>query len=102
MDDDIPSAAVETPATSSKARALSETGIAECLSAAPTTAVCRWRRVIHETDRLYGDSLAIRREVGVHDAQDYAEKVPPLEIGRRLEPEGPRGPAAGRLRLSAA
>ncbi len=58
------------------------------------------RRVIHEA-RLYGGSLAARREVGVHDAQDYAEKVPPLEIGRRLESEGPRGPAAGRLRLSA-
>ena len=59
------------------------------------------RRVVHET-RLYGGSLAARREVGVHDAKGYAEKVPPLEIGRRLEPEGPRGPAAGRLRLSAA
>ncbi len=39
------------------------------------------RRVVHETYRLYGDRHAAWREVGVHDAQDYAEKVPLLEIG---------------------
>lgn len=60
------------------------------------------RRVVHEARRLYGGSYAARREIGVRDAQGYAEEKPPLEIGRRLEPEGPRGPAAGRLRLSAA
>jgi hypothetical protein len=39
------------------------------------------RRVAHETRSLYGGSLAARREVGVHDAQGYAEEKPPLEIG---------------------
>jgi hypothetical protein len=59
------------------------------------------RRVAHEARRLYGGNLAARRELGVHDAQGYAEKVPLLER-ERPELEGLRGPAAGRLRLSAA
>jgi len=59
------------------------------------------RRVIHEARRLCGDRHAARREVGVHDAQYYAEEKPLLE-GERPELEDLRGSAAGRLRLSAA
>ncbi len=39
------------------------------------------RRVVHEARRLYGGNPATRREVGVRDAQGYAEEKPPLEIG---------------------
>ncbi len=39
------------------------------------------RRVVHEAHRLYGGNLAAWQEVGVHDVQGYAEKVPLLEIG---------------------
>jgi hypothetical protein len=55
------------------------------------------RRVVHETRRLYGDRHAARREVGVHDAQGYAEENPLLEIGNDQSLKARVGPAAGRL-----
>ena len=60
------------------------------------------RRVVHETRRLYGDPPAARREVGVHDTQDYAEDKPPLEIGYDQSLKARVGPPLVGFCLSAA
>ncbi len=60
------------------------------------------RRVVHEARRLYGGNPAARREVGVHDAQGYAEKVPPLEIGNDQSLKARVGPPLVGFCLSAA